>query len=111
MAPNGGRPWFDRQQIRNVTALLGRTAYLSCTVRALGNRTVSWVRHHDVHLLTVGEFTFTNDARFRSLHSPAGDEWTLLLKFVQHRDAGMYACQVSTSAPVSYPVYLDVVGE
>ncbi|XP_043214526.1 lachesin-like [Amphibalanus amphitrite] len=109
VAPAGGRPWFDRPQIRNVTALLGRTAYLSCTVRALGNRTVSWVRHRDIHLLTVGEFTFTNDQRFRALHSPASRLWTLQIKFVQHRDAGMYACQVSSSPPVSYPVYLSVV--
>ncbi|KAF0299099.1 Zwei Ig domain protein zig-8 [Amphibalanus amphitrite] len=111
VAPAGGRPWFERPQIRNVTALLGRTAYLSCTVRALGNRTVSWVRHRDIHLLTVGEFTFTNDQRFRALHSPASRLWTLQLKFVQHRDAGMYACQVSSSPPVSYPVYLSVVAE
>ncbi|KAF0298557.1 Zwei Ig domain protein zig-8 [Amphibalanus amphitrite] len=111
VAPAGGRPWFERPQIRNVTALLGRTAYLSCTVRALGNRTVSWVRHRDIHLLTVGEFTFTNDQRFRALHSPASRLWTLQIKFVQHRDAGMYACQVSSSPPVSYPVYLSVVGE
>ncbi|XP_037079169.1 lachesin-like [Pollicipes pollicipes] len=109
VAPDGGRPWFERDAIRNVTALLGQTAYLSCRIRALGNRTVSWVRHHDVHLLTVGELTFTNDERFRALHGRHSNEWTLQVKFVQHRDAGMYACQISTSPPVSYAVHLAVV--
>ena len=34
-------PFFDATIPRNVTALVGKTAYLSCRVRNLGNRTVS----------------------------------------------------------------------
>ncbi|XP_037081724.1 zwei Ig domain protein zig-8-like, partial [Pollicipes pollicipes] len=108
---HAGRPWFQRDATRNVTALLGRSAYLSCRVCALGNRTLSWVRLRDVHLLTVGESTYTSDERFRARHSPRSHDWTLQVKFVQHRDAGMYACQISTSPPASYPVHLTVIGE
>ncbi|CAK1544342.1 unnamed protein product [Leptosia nina] len=35
-------PSFDASTPRNVTALVGKSAYLSCRVRNLGNRTVSW---------------------------------------------------------------------
>ena len=34
-------PYFDNLTPRNVTALVGKSAYLSCRVRNLGNKTVS----------------------------------------------------------------------
>lgn len=34
-------PYFDAMTPRNVTALVGKSAYLSCKVRNLGNKTVS----------------------------------------------------------------------
>lgn len=34
-------PYFDKQASKNVTALLGKTAYLNCRVKNLGNKTVS----------------------------------------------------------------------
>lgn len=33
-------PYFDNTASKNVTALVGHTAYLNCRVRNLGNRTV-----------------------------------------------------------------------
>ncbi|RZF37046.1 hypothetical protein LSTR_LSTR012389 [Laodelphax striatellus] len=33
-------PYFDTSASKNVTALVGKTAYLNCRVRNLGNRTV-----------------------------------------------------------------------
>lgn len=38
---NRGAPFFDKVASKNVTALLGKTAYLSCRVKNLGNKTVS----------------------------------------------------------------------
>lgn len=35
-------PYFDRAASKNVTAMLGKTAYLNCRVKNLGNRTVSF---------------------------------------------------------------------
>lgn len=35
-------PYFDISASRNVTALVGSTAYLNCRVKNLGNKTVSW---------------------------------------------------------------------
>lgn len=34
-------PYFDKSVSKNVTALVGKTTYLSCRIRNLGNRTVS----------------------------------------------------------------------
>lgn len=34
-------PYFDKTASKNVTALLGKTAYLNCRVKNLGNKTVS----------------------------------------------------------------------
>lgn len=38
--PRSG-PFFDKLASKNVTALLGKTAYLNCRVKNLGNKTVS----------------------------------------------------------------------
>lgn len=38
--PRNG-PYFDKMASKNVTALLGKTAYLTCRVKNLGNKTVS----------------------------------------------------------------------
>lgn len=34
-------PYFDESTLKNVTALVGKSAYLNCRVRNIGNKTVS----------------------------------------------------------------------
>lgn len=51
---------------------------------------VSWVRHRDIHLLTVGRYTYTSDQRFEALHSPHTEEWTLRIRYAQRKDSGIY---------------------
>ncbi|KAG5880631.1 hypothetical protein JTB14_022571 [Gonioctena quinquepunctata] len=106
---NRFEPYFDAMTPRNVTALVGKSAYLSCRVRNLGNKTVSWIRHRDIHILTVGSYTYTSDQRFQANHHPETDEWTLQIKWAQKRDAGIYECQISTQPVRSYFVSLNVV--
>ncbi|XP_054746785.1 uncharacterized protein LOC129251465 isoform X1 [Anastrepha obliqua] len=110
-ARNG--PYFDKAASKNVTALLGKTAYLNCRVKNLGNKTmllqVSWVRHRDIHLLTVGRYTYTSDQRFRAIHQPQTEDWILQIKYPQHRDSGIYECQVSTTPHMSHYIHLNVV--
>ncbi|XP_046400865.1 lachesin-like [Ischnura elegans] len=105
----GGVPGFDKVASKNVTALLGKTAYLNCRVKNLGNKTVSWVRHRDIHLLTVGRYTYTSDQRFRAIHHPHSEDWTLQIKYPQHRDSGIYECQISTTPHMSHFIHLNVV--
>ncbi|XP_073962094.1 neurotrimin-like isoform X1 [Choristoneura fumiferana] len=106
-------PYFDPVASKNVTALLGKTAYLNCRVKNLGNKTinmqVSWVRHRDIHLLTVGRYTYTSDQRFRAIHLPHTEDWTLQIKYPQHRDSGIYECQISTTPHMSHFIHLNVV--
>uniref|UniRef100_A0A182K7W2 Ig-like domain-containing protein n=1 Tax=Anopheles christyi TaxID=43041 RepID=A0A182K7W2_9DIPT len=66
----GTGPYFDTSVPSNITGLVGKTVLLNCKVKNLGNRTVSWVRHRDIHLLTVGRYTYTSDQRFEAMHSP-----------------------------------------
>ncbi|XP_076388378.1 zwei Ig domain protein zig-8 isoform X2 [Megachile rotundata] len=109
--PSG--PYFDLSNSKNVTALLGKTTYLNCRVKNLGNRTmtlqVSWMRHRDVHLLTNGHYTYTNDQRFRAIHHAHTDDWMLQIKYPQIRDSGFYECQVSTTPHMSHIVHLNVI--
>ncbi|PSN47246.1 hypothetical protein C0J52_24964 [Blattella germanica] len=72
---------------------------------------VSWVRHRDIHLLTVGRYTYTSDQRFRAIHHPHSEDWTLQIKYPQHRDSGIYECQISTTPHMSHFIHLNVVGE
>uniref|UniRef100_A0A182LYD1 Ig-like domain-containing protein n=1 Tax=Anopheles culicifacies TaxID=139723 RepID=A0A182LYD1_9DIPT len=87
------QPYFDNSTKREVTATVGQSALLHCRVRNLGDRAVSWIRKRDLHILTVGILTYTNDQRFQSLHTEGSDEWTLRITSPQPRDSGTYECQ------------------
>jgi hypothetical protein len=56
---------------------------------------VSWVRHRDIHILTVATYTYTSDQRFQAIHQRSTDEWTLQIKYTQKRDAVMSSPQNS----------------
>ncbi|CAK1542421.1 unnamed protein product [Leptosia nina] len=102
-------PYFDPSAPNNVTAQLGTHAYLPCKVRQLSNKSVSWIRRRDAHILTVDRFTFIADERFQAFLVEATDTWTLQVKYVQARDAGLYECQVGTEPKMSHFVQLNVV--
>nr|XP_053640653.1 hemicentin-1-like [Cherax quadricarinatus] len=102
-------PFFDIERSGNVTALVNQPAKLNCRVNKIGNRTVSWLRHRDTHLLTVGAYTYTSDQRFRAVHTAGSEDWALTVKFAQVRDSGMYECQVSTTPPMRHYIWLTVV--
>lgn len=70
-------PYFDYDFFRNETVMVGHTAYLKCKVKNIGNKTVSWVRHRDINLLTVGLNSYTSDNRFLSIREHDSEEWTL----------------------------------
>lgn len=72
---------------------------------------VSWIRHRDIHILTVGTYTYTTDQRFQTAFHRDFNEWTLQIKWAQKRDAGMYECQISTIPIKSFSVRLNVVGK
>lgn len=71
---------------------------------------VSWIRHRDIHLLTVGRSTYTSDQRFSCIHNPQTEEWILQVRYPQRRDSGIYECQVSTTPPIGHSMNLSVVG-
>ncbi|CAL4149422.1 unnamed protein product, partial [Meganyctiphanes norvegica] len=75
----------------------------------LATQTVSWLRHKDVHLLTVGRYTYTSDRRFQPQHTPGAEDWGLLLAHPDVGDAGRYECQVSSTPPVSHTLKLNVL--
>ncbi|XP_055939923.1 uncharacterized protein LOC129969387 isoform X1 [Argiope bruennichi] len=102
-------PYFDNSTSKNVTTTSGKTAYLPCRVRHLGDRTVSWIRRKDLHVLTVGRFTYTSDQRFQTIHLENSDDWTLQVKYPQSKDGGVYECQVSTVPKMSHFVNLNVI--
>lgn len=79
--------------------------YLLCIIQ------VSWVRHRDIHLLTVGRYTYTSDQRFEAMHTPHSEEWTLQIRYPQKKDSGVYECQISTTPPIGLPVHLTIVGK
>ncbi|XP_017138902.1 zwei Ig domain protein zig-8 isoform X3 [Drosophila miranda] len=102
-------PYFDQTMPRNITSLVGKSAYLGCRVKHLGNKTVAWIRHRDLHILTVGTYTYTTDQRFQTSYHRDIDEWTLQIKYAQQRDVGIYECQISTQPVRSYSVNLNIV--
>ena len=72
---------------------------------------VSWVRHNDVGLISVGKFQYIRDPRFKIVHAPRSQEWMLVIRAVRFGDEGPYECQVNTSPIRRETVYLTVVGK
>ncbi|XP_063593978.1 zwei Ig domain protein zig-8-like isoform X1 [Penaeus indicus] len=93
---------------QNVTALVGDSAFLPCTVSHLGDRSVTWMRQRDLHILTAGVYTYSADERFRVLHPENSDDWTLHIKYTTFRDSGVYECQVNSDPKISRAVTLTV---
>lgn len=69
------------------------------------------MRHRDIHLLTVGRYTYTSDQRFEAQHYPHTEEWTLKIRYPQRKDSGIYECQISTTPPIGHSVHLTIVGK
>lgn len=86
-------------------------------VKQIFNKSVSWVRVRDHHILTVDRTTFIADERFHAYYSSTGQLpglWTLQIKYVQARDAGMYECHLNfygDEQKTSARVQLNVVGK
>ena len=109
-SPSSPGPYIDTYHSANVTALSGITTFLNCRVHKLGNKTVSWIRQDNLHLLTVGRYTYTSDLRFEASHVPHSVDWTLTIRDPQPEDSGMYQCQVSTTPHMAIGVALEVKG-
>jgi len=104
-------PNFDTDLPQDVTGVVGQTAYLTCRVFDRTNKTISWIRHADLHILTVGRYTYTADNRYQSIYNPNSDEWILQIKYLLKKDSGMYECQVSTQPVRSFFVRLNIIDE
>ncbi|XP_069180457.1 fibroblast growth factor receptor-like 1 isoform X2 [Procambarus clarkii] len=102
-------PYFPSPQPLNITVHQDTVAYLPCTVNQLGDKSVSWVRQRDADILTVDRYTFVRDERLTVHFTPDTGTWTLVIKYVQDRDAGTYECQISTEPKMSMLVHLNVI--
>ena len=72
---------------------------------------VSWIRQADLHILTIGRYTYTTDLRFEAEHSPGSAIWTLAIRAARHNDSGLYDCQISTKPLLTTTVNFTVIGE
>lgn len=101
-------PNFDSKLPQNVTAIHGKSTQLVCRVIDLGNKTVSWIRHDNLHIISAGRYTYTSDTRFQAVHRDESNEWVLKIRNAKVNDSGMYECQVSTQPVRSFFVHLRV---
>jgi len=102
-------PYFVESPGKTVIGVKGKTSNLACSIKNLGNLTVSWIRHHDTHPLTTGMYRYTPDDRFASLHKPSSENWVLELRDTKMADEGVYECQISTTPVRSLKFNLKVV--
>jgi len=102
-------PYFVENQGQNVIGIKGKTSNIGCSIKNLGNLTVSWIRHDDTHLLTTGMYRYTPDQRFSSLHKPSSEHWVLEIRNTEDQDQGVYECQISTTPVRSLRFNLEVV--
>ncbi|KAL3223340.1 hypothetical protein MRX96_049819, partial [Rhipicephalus microplus] len=75
----------------------------------LGDKTVTWIRRKDLHVLTVGLDTYVQDPRFQAIHLERSNDWALQIRYAQLNDQGLYECQVSSDPKMSLFVRLRVL--
>jgi len=93
----------------NVTAKAGMVARLFCCLAVQYRDTqISWVRRHDVVILSHGTVVFTSDARFSVHYSPDSGVWELRIRLVSLSDSGQYECQGNSSPKQEISVQLSV---
>lgn len=66
----------------SITVMRGENAYLVCFVRNLDNNSISWLRHSNINLLSVGAFKYAQDPRYQIFHNSQNDTWTLKVNCV-----------------------------
>jgi len=97
---------------RNISAVVGETAFLPCRVKNLDTYTVSWIRATDVTVLSVGHLAFSSDSRISVVQVPrprlSASDWNLSIDNASLADDGMYECQVNTDPKINYKVFLTV---
>lgn len=101
-------PHFDDIQPRSVTTVIDDAAILRCRVKNKGNRTVSWIRKRDLHILTTNIYTYTGDQRFSIHHPTNSDDWNLRISYAQPSDTGVYECQINTEPKQMRSINLEV---
>ncbi|XP_076443259.1 protein amalgam-like [Babylonia areolata] len=77
----------------SMTFEMGRDATLNCTVRGIGKKRVIWRRLADPVPIAVGTTKFTAGKKYRVRRK--GDDWQLIIKNVDHSDAGEYECRLT----------------
>ncbi|GIY39773.1 uncharacterized protein CDAR_69971 [Caerostris darwini] len=103
------RPYFDDDIQTNVSFQLTKTAYIHCTIHAVNDKVVSFVRQRDLHILTIGKYTYTTDQRFAAYHLNDTIVWTLEIRDTRRTDTGIYECQVSSDPKMSLPIQLNII--
>jgi len=102
-------PYFDQEMVTNYTVQVGQSVTLSCIVRQIGSKSVSWVRKSDSAILSVDDMLVIFDNRINIEKTSYLAHWGLNIKSVKPSDSGHYECQVSTEHKLSKIVNLNVV--
>jgi len=110
-------PLFINNTRTKVVVASGKTATLECRVQNLEDRTVSWIRKRDLHILTMGSTVYSNDRRIQVVHPNRSeatrnnnrDDWLLQIHHAEPKDSGVYECQINTEPKRSKGYNLQVV--
>jgi len=81
---------------------------MSCIVRQIGSKTVSWVRKFDSAILSVDDMLVTFDDRISLEKISYLSQWSLNIRSAMPSDSGQYECQVSAEPKLSKIVNLSV---
>jgi len=94
------------QAPREVTAVIGTTAMLPCTVDFIGSQQVIWKDPRST-MLTINEQRLSNDFRY-SIIRPYIREWNLQIEHVRKTDQGIYLCIINSTPAKNYEISLNV---
>ncbi|XP_077554373.1 uncharacterized protein LOC144169204 isoform X2 [Haemaphysalis longicornis] len=94
--------------VKNITATLGQTISLDCSVKSLEPYQILWRRFKGQHVISIGSIIISRSQRYSVIHDGEGT-YKLVIKDVQYEDSDTYSCVITSNHMPQLDIFLDVV--
>ncbi|XP_077554374.1 hemicentin-2-like [Haemaphysalis longicornis] len=94
--------------VKNITATLGQTVSLNCSVKILEPYQILWRRFKGQQVISIGSILIAPSQRYSVIHDDEGTH-KLVIKDVRYDDSDIYSCVITSNPVPQLDIFLDVV--
>ncbi|XP_077554368.1 roundabout homolog 3-like isoform X2 [Haemaphysalis longicornis] len=94
--------------VKNITATLGQTVSLNCSVKIPEPHQILWKRFKGPQVISIGFIIIAPSDRYSVIHDDEGTH-KLVIKDVRYEDSDTYSCLTTSNQMAQLDIFLDVV--